>query len=49
MSKEISSGMVVYNPKLEKYLVLEYDNYWGLVKGLMEDKEDEKENTIKFL
>ena len=41
--------MVVYNPKLDKYLVLEYDSYWGLVKGLMEEGEDEKETAEREL
>src|SRR3989344_5752550 len=41
MVKEISAGMIVYNPKLKKFLLLEYSSHWGFVKGNIEAGEDE--------
>lgn len=41
MAKEISAGMIVYNSKLNKFLLLEYSSHWGFVKGNIEAKEDE--------
>lgn len=41
MAKKISAGMIVYNSKLNKFLLLEYSNHWGFVKGNIEAKEDE--------
>ena len=41
MPKEISAGMIVYNPRLKKFLLLEYDSHWGFVKGRIEPGEDE--------
>ena len=41
MAKEISSGMIVYNSKLNKFLLLEYSSHWGFVKGNIEKGEDE--------
>jgi len=49
MVKEISAGMIVYNPKLKKYLVLEYDTHWGFVKGGIEGNETEKEAAKREL
>jgi bis(5'-nucleosidyl)-tetraphosphatase len=46
MAKEFSAGMVVYNKKLKKYLVLEYESHWGFVKGGIE-KGEEEEATAK--
>jgi hypothetical protein len=34
MVKEFSAGMVVYNSKLKKFLVLEYESHLGFVKGV---------------
>ena len=42
MAKEISAGMIVYNPKLKKFLLLEYSSHWGFVKGNIEAGEDEE-------
>ena len=41
MAKEISAGMIVYNSKLKKFLLLEYSNHWGFVKGNIEAGEEE--------
>ena len=41
MTKETSAGMIVYNPKLGKFLLLEYSSHWGFVKGNIEAGEDE--------
>ena len=49
MVKETSAGMVVYNSKLEKYLVLEYDTHWGFVKGGIEGKETNEETAKREL
>lgn len=49
MAKEISAGMIVYNPRLNKFLVLEYSNYWGFVKGNIEAGEDEKKAAKREL
>jgi|ETNmetMinimDraft_2_1059921.scaffolds.fasta_scaffold04875_2 8-oxo-dGTP pyrophosphatase MutT (NUDIX family) len=47
--KELSAGMVVYNPRIKKFLVLEYDSHWGFVKGGIEKGEDEKETAEREL
>lgn len=49
MSKEISAGMIVYNIKIKKYLVLEYDTHWGFVKGGIEKNESKKEAAKREL
>jgi bis(5'-nucleosidyl)-tetraphosphatase len=49
MAKENSAGMVVYNSKLKKFLVLEYDSHWGFVKGGIEKNEKEKETAEREL
>jgi len=49
MAKEFSAGMIVYNPKIKKYLVLEYESHWGFVKGGIEKGENEKETAIREL
>jgi len=49
MPKEISAGMIVYNPKLEKFLILEYESHWGFVKGNMEAGEKEEETSQREL
>lgn len=41
MAKEISAGMIVFNPKLKKFLLLEYSSHWGFAKGGIESGEDE--------
>ncbi len=41
MTKEISAGMIVYNPKLNKFLLLENSSHWGFAKGGIEGGEDE--------
>ncbi|MBI2105434.1 NUDIX domain-containing protein [Candidatus Woesearchaeota archaeon] len=49
MPKEISAGMIVYNPKMKKFLVLEYESHWGFVKGHIEDNEREEETARREL
>jgi|SRR3989344_5632246 len=49
MTKEISAGMVVYNPKLKKYLLLEYETHWGFVKGGVEKNETREEAAKREL
>ena len=49
MSKELSAGMIVYNPKLKKFLLLEYSSHWGFVKGHIEAEEDEKKAAKREL
>ncbi|MEK6856818.1 MAG: NUDIX domain-containing protein [Nanoarchaeota archaeon] len=41
MTKESSAGMIVYNPKLSKFLLLEDSSHWGFAKGGIETGEDE--------
>ena len=49
MAKEISAGMIVYNPKLKKFLLLEYSSHWGFVKGNIEAGEDEEKAAKREL
>lgn len=49
MSKELSAGMIVYNPKLKKFLLLEYTSHWGFVKGRIEPGEDENKAAKREL
>ncbi len=49
MPKELSAGMIVYNPKLKKFLVLEYSSHWGFVKGHIEAGEDEEKAAKREL
>ena len=49
MAKEISAGMIVYNPKLKKFLLLEYSSHWGFVKGNIEAGEDEEKAARREL
>src|SRR3989344_8942542 len=49
MVKEISAGMIVYNPKLKKFLLLEYSSHWGFVKGNIEAGEDEEKTAKREL
>ena len=49
MVKEISAGMIVYNPKLKKFLLLEYSSHWGFVKGNIEAGEDEEKAAKREL
>jgi len=49
MPKEISAGMIVYNPILKKFLLLEYSSHWGFVKGRIELGEDENKAAKREL
>lgn len=49
MSKELSAGMIVYNPRLKKFLLLEYSSHWGFVKGHVEPGEDENKAAKREL
>ena len=49
MSKELCAGMIVYNPKLRKFLLLEYSSHRGFVKGHIEAGEDEEKAAKREL
>lgn len=49
MPQELSAGMIVYNPKLKKFLLLEYSTYWGFVKGNIEAEEDDEKAAKREL
>lgn len=49
MPKELSAGMIVYNPRLKKFLLLEYSSHWGFVKGRIEPGEDENKAAKREL
>lgn len=49
MPKELSAGMIVWNSKLRKFLVLESKSHWGFVKGKIKNDESEKETAVREL
>jgi len=51
MEHQKSAGLIVYYlDKTEiKFLLLKYPSYWGFVKGLIEDNEDEEETALREL
>ena len=49
MTKETSAGMIVYNPGLKKFLLLEYSSHWGFAKGGIEIGEDERKAAKREL
>lgn len=49
--REISAGAIVFRKEENeiKFLLLKYENYWGFVKGNIEEKESVKETVIREL
>lgn len=56
MKTETSAGAVVFRKDMEiKYLLMHkpttkgFHGYWGFVKGIIEDKEDERDTVLREL
>ncbi|MCD6523261.1 MAG: NUDIX domain-containing protein [Candidatus Diapherotrites archaeon] len=47
--EEKSCGTVVYNPKIQKFLLLRYSKHWGFPKGNQEPGETEEQTALREL
>lgn len=50
MEYQKSAGLIVYHKDEGiKFLLLKYPSYWGFVKGIIEDNEDEEKTALREL